>query len=345
MSSTFKPPNKRTLQKQYQRLCPLYERLCEEVIFIIEDEIKKSLIKTHGISHRVKTFDSFYNKIVRKEISAGFFTQICDIAGVRITCLYRSDLEAIGELISRNFDIISSDTSRTLSENSFGYMADHYVVKLSKEFRGTRYDEVKSLQCEIQVRTILMDAWASVSHHLDYKRETDIPSSLKKDFNAVSGLLYAADTHFELFKEGIEKSKATLSESVRSDKFDLNQEINMDSLRAYLNWKLPHREKYFISTYSDLVADLKSFGYERIIQLDRALQMSGTVAESLEEEEMHQKFYSDTGFVRICLMLYDKHFYEVMKQAHQRKNKELFELIDRYRHAARRNYHALTSET
>lgn len=336
MSSTYKSPSKQELHDKYETLYPLYKRLCEEVIFILEDEIQKSRIKVHGAIHRVKTFDSFYEKILRKEISSDFFNHISDVAGVRVICLYRSDLDTIGRLISGNFDVVRSDTSSTHLETQFGYMADHYVVKLSNELKGKRYDEIKPLQCEIQVRTILMDAWASVSHHLDYKMETDIPSELKKDFNAVSGLLYAADTHFELFKEGVEESKTRLLESVRSNKFDLTQEINFDSLQAYLSWKLPRRERYF-ATYSDLIKDLKNFGYAKIIQVDKAIEASKNAAETLEKEEVHRVFYSDTGFTRICLMLYDGHFHEVMKQMHHKKNKELFKLIDKYRSMVRRN--------
>lgn len=335
MSSTFSPSTKKELEDQYKKLYPLYKRLCKEVIFVLKDEIHKLQIKVHGISSRIKTFDSFFAKIIEKEISTDPFKHVSDVAGVRVVCLYRSDLELLGKIISENFDVESSDTSRTRSETQFGYMADHYLVKLSSEFRGRRYDEIKPLACEIQIRTVLMDAWASVSHHLDYKKDTDVPSELKKDFNAVSGLLYAADTHFELFKQGIDKSKAKLLESLRSDKFDLTQEINLDSLRAYLNWKLPHRERYFVSTYSDLVTDLKNFGYVRLDQLDKAIQASENIAEAVEKEEMKQRFYSDTGLVRICLMLYDEHFYEVMRQVHQKKNKKLFELIDKYRPAVR----------
>ena len=43
---------------------------------------------------------------------------------------------------------------------------------------------------------------------------------------------------------------------------------------------------------------------------------------------MRQKFYSDTGFVRICLMLYDHKYYDEMKKLHFKKNKPLFDLID-----------------
>jgi hypothetical protein len=264
-------------------------------------------------------------------MSLNIFSNVHDIAGVRIVCLYRSDLEKIGNLISKSFEIVSMDTSRTRSETQFGYMADHYIVKLSKDCKGKRYDDIKILHCEIQVRTVLMDAWASVSHHLEYKKETDIPSNLRKDFNAVSGLLYAADTHFELFKEGIERSKEQLLNSFRSDNLNLAQEINMDSIGAYLRWRFPERERYSISTYSDLVTDLNKFGYFSIGELDKVIRLTEKKANALEMEEMHQRFYSDTGFVRICLMLYDDKYYEETKRSHLKKNKRLFELIDKAR--------------
>lgn len=324
-------PEEKELKKQYENLCPLYKRLCEEVIFVLKDEIQRSNIKIHGISYRLKTFDSLYRKTIRKQVAQEVFRSIHDLAGVRVVCLYRSDLETIGELIVKNLEIMSQDTSRTRSEAQFGYMADHYIVKLGKEYRGKRYDDILTLECEIQVRTVLMDAWASVSHHLDYKKETDIPSTLKKDFNAVSGLLYAADTHFELFREGIEKSKEQLMESVKSDRLDMNQEVNLDSIIAYLKWRFPDRERYSVSTYSDLVSDLSKLHYTTIGEIDRAVQIAEKAATRVEEEEMHRKFYSDTGFVRICLMLYDNRYYETIKKAHFEKNEKLFELIQKER--------------
>ena len=53
---------------------------------------------------------------------------------------------------------------------------------------------------EIQVRTIAQDAWDSVSHYLDYKNNS-IRDELKRDFYALSGLFYVADTHFSFIKQ------------------------------------------------------------------------------------------------------------------------------------------------
>jgi ppGpp synthetase/RelA/SpoT-type nucleotidyltranferase len=70
---------------------------------------------------------------------------------------------------------------------------------LPDNYTGPRYEDLKGLKAEIQIRTIAMDAWSNVSHYLEYKTPEAAPSSLRKDFYALSALFYLADTHFELF--------------------------------------------------------------------------------------------------------------------------------------------------
>jgi hypothetical protein len=79
------------------------------------------------------------------------------------------------------------------------------------------------------------------------------------------------------------------------------------------------------------VTDLKKFGYTKINQLDRVINESKSTAETLEKEELHRTFYSDTGLVRICLMLCDDNFYEAKRRVHEKENKRLFRLIGKYR--------------
>jgi hypothetical protein len=209
-------------------------------------------------------------------------------------------------------------------------MADHYIVRLRQESKGKRYDEIISLKCEIQVRTILMDAWDSVSHHLVYKKEIDIPTELRKDFNAVSGLLYAADTHFEIFKNAIEKSRKELAQAIDSNTFDCEQEINLDSLEAYLKWKMPDRDR-FADSYSFFVSELRRFGYRKIADIDAVIRKSMQIAVSLEGREMGTKFYNDTGLLSLCLLLSNESYRDKMKRRFPKGNERLFQLIEEYR--------------
>ena len=185
-------------------------------------------------------------------------------------------------------------------ENEFGYMSDHYIVKLGKECSGPRYDEIKQLKCEIQVRTILMDAWDSVSHHLDYKQEIDIPSQFRRDFYALSGLFYVADSHFEILRDSITKLWEKLDENMNKGQFDLSQEMNYDTLRAYLRWSLPDRISSENSQYSELLAELKERGYSQFRRLNEVLTENMLFFETEESLSGLGRFV-DVVVVRIIL--------------------------------------------
>ena len=62
-------------------------------------------------------------------------------------------------------------------------------------------DLLRQMTFEIQIRTICQHAWSSVSHNLFYKNEKYVPRNVKRDFHAINGLFYVADTHFEMIKE------------------------------------------------------------------------------------------------------------------------------------------------
>jgi putative GTP pyrophosphokinase len=242
LSSQYKPPDRQDIMRQYEQRCPLYQQLAEEVVYILRKALNEKSVEISDIVFRIKNFASFYGKILRKEFTEDIFNRIEDVAGVRIICLYRSDLNNIEKIIRAKFSVRTAELLRNRSIGQFGYMSDHYIVELPPCYKGERYDAIKSLTCEIQVRTIAMHAWASVAHHLDYKQEFDIPSNLKNDFYALSGVFQIADSLFEQFRKAREESMNALMKKTLGEKFDLNAEMNLDTMFAYLRWKFPDRE-------------------------------------------------------------------------------------------------------
>jgi hypothetical protein len=193
---------------------------------------------------------------LRKDVAGAPFDLIEDIAGIRIICLYRSDLEKIEAIIRNNFRVVSSKTMRDQTSLTFGYMSDHYIVMIPASCSGIRYDSIKNLKCEIQVRTVAMHAWATVSHQLDYKQDVDIPSQFKNDFYALSGIFYVADTLFEQFRNARDESARILVKRTMDKEFNLDYEINLDTMNAFLDWKFPDRKQYGPSSVSELLSDL-----------------------------------------------------------------------------------------
>lgn len=183
------------LRNEYDSKIGLFNQLIETAKFIISQEIQQ--IKIHSFNHRIKGFDSFVEKIRRKGVKEPF-KEIMDVVGLRIVCLFHSDVKNIGMIVKKNFKIIEEDDKiNSVDINIFGYMSLHYKAKLKDVSSVSYYDDIKDMPFEIQLRTIAQDAWASISHYLDYKSESAIPSHLKRDFHALSGLFYVADTHFE----------------------------------------------------------------------------------------------------------------------------------------------------
>ena len=130
---------KQKLEFEYSKLKPLYEKMVDEVLYILGEALGKEDVKFHSLTARknkIKTFESFYGKVKRKQYREKQFELIEDIAGVRIICLYRHDLERIGNIIHKCFVVTKVDTSRTRTELTFGYSSDHYIVKISENCKG-----------------------------------------------------------------------------------------------------------------------------------------------------------------------------------------------------------------
>jgi len=188
------------LKAEYDKRISDFHHLADTVKFILQEEAEKNKIKYHSFTFRIKTFDSLLKKIRIKK-STDPFKDIHDFVGLRIVCLFLPDLELMGNIIKKEFDVFEEDDKVDNQEvDIFGYMSLHYKAKL-------KIDSLQSVNIgqripfEIQVRTIAQDAWAAISHYLDYKQESFLPDHLKRDFHALSGLFYVADTHFSILRQ------------------------------------------------------------------------------------------------------------------------------------------------
>jgi Region found in RelA / SpoT proteins len=196
--------------------------------------------------------------------------------------------------------------------SSFGYMSLHFVVKMKDSYKGPRYMGLSAIPLEIQIRTIAMDAWATISHYLDYKREIDIPGEMKRDFHALSGLFYVADSHFEMFFRQREIGRTEIAAEIKSGNAGLDQVINLDTLSAYLLSKFPDR-KQPVEPVSELVSELHSTGYTTLIKLDAAIHAGYDAFLAYEKASPPvttdaDRRYAHVGVVRMLLCIYDENF-------------------------------------
>jgi putative GTP pyrophosphokinase len=228
------------IETEYQKRLQAWNRLEAEARFIIDQMLIESQVKHHSVIGRIKSIDSVRQKARRKEV-ANPVEVLEDIVGLRVVCLLRSDIEKIGSAIRKHFLVVAEDNKLDgVSVDAFGYLSVHFVVELSQDCAGPRYRGLHGIRFEIQVRTVAMDAWASLSHYLDYKTEFDVPQVLRKDFFAISGLFYVADTHFELFYKERQRSFVAAKEAVSSASVAI-KELNLDTMMAFLQTRFVGR--------------------------------------------------------------------------------------------------------
>lgn len=261
------------LIRKFIEVRPLYEQLCNEVEYILKKRLNESAIEYSTVTSRAKTLKSFAEKLSRKEYEDPLH-EATDLAGVRIVFLYKTDRRAIERIIEDEFDIIEKvDKVEGLEEDRFGYGALHYLVHLGDKYSGARYDDLKNLICEIQVRTVLQDAWAIIDHHLIYKQESDVPKILKRKLNSLSGLFETADDQFDRIRDERNHYRDSVKSKLDSKNNFLNQELNLDTLTEYLKWKFPsikvmNRE----SVLSRHLAALLRYGHTRLTDLDSLIE-------------------------------------------------------------------------
>jgi ppGpp synthetase/RelA/SpoT-type nucleotidyltranferase len=123
---------------------------------------------------------------------------ISDLIGIRIVCLYEDQIPVLSELLQRHFRIIDvTDKSSAVesTEDSFGYKGLHMDLALSDEMASLpKYLPYADLPFEVQIRSLIQDAWSVLDHKIKYKKS--IPIDLKRRINVLSALFELADREF-----------------------------------------------------------------------------------------------------------------------------------------------------
>jgi len=247
------------LIKKYFYLFPKYTRLGENIKEVLKNKLDKEDISYVYVDSRVKKLNQFTKKLERKKYKDPF-NQTEDLCGVRVICFFQNDVERIGEIIEKEFKVVSTiDKQREIGSTTFGYRSKHFVAKVKKGWcKIPNYEGLEDLKVEIQVRTILMHAWAEIEHKLAYKKETHIPPQFRRKFSLLSAKLEEADEQFEALANLIYDNKYKIIEDAKKHKnFNMDLSLNLDSFQAFLDYHFPKHIKN-ISQTRDLLDEIIS---------------------------------------------------------------------------------------
>ncbi len=138
------------------------------------------------VNRRIKTPESILRKVRRRGYQPTLEVireRIKDIAGVRISCSFVSDIYRVASMLIQQPDIDVVDYEDYIeTPKGSGYRSLHLVLLVPVYLS----DRVERVPVEVQLRTIAMDFWASLEHKIYYKYNRDVPEHL------LEGLLDAA---------------------------------------------------------------------------------------------------------------------------------------------------------
>ncbi|WP_240703043.1 GTP pyrophosphokinase [Cohnella luojiensis] len=156
---------------------------------------------------RLKSPESILSKINRKGCDISFpsiKSHIKDIAGLRITCSFVTDIYRISEMLRSQSDLTIVETKDYIKKpKPNGYQSLHMIVEVPV-YMSDRHENV----CvEVQIRTIAMDFWASLEHKIYYKYTEGVPPRLLQELKEAADSAAALDKQMERLHNEISEIK------------------------------------------------------------------------------------------------------------------------------------------
>lgn len=200
-----------------------YERLALYIVRLIQDDPSAPKESIHTILYRIKDEARLIEKIDQENSSSAnnvkpithknFQERIGDLIGIRVICLRLSDIKKVEiylELLveekilqfiqepdqKRSF-VLPVDPDEAVPQDInlqySGYSSIHYQIRLGENSDAP--EELKMIQVELQLRTILEEAWGEIDHkyRYAYSRTGDaFPEHIHSGFYNLSAYLQAA---------------------------------------------------------------------------------------------------------------------------------------------------------
>lgn len=137
------------------------------------------------------------------EVTVDNMTQhLSDIAGIRVLCAYIDDIYEIARMLARQKDvriITVKDYIKVPKDN--GYRSYHLIVEIPVYFS----DKVRPVRCEIQIRTIAMDFWATLDHDMQYKKQVEDSEAIMRELRECADVIHQTDEKMMRLRERIHR--------------------------------------------------------------------------------------------------------------------------------------------
>ncbi|MBP2209989.1 MULTISPECIES: GTP pyrophosphokinase [Rhodococcus] len=205
-------PPQIALQREFRRVLMVYKFGIDEMMTKI-NILREEFGFTHDhnpiehVKSRLKTPESVVEKAVRKNLPLtldAIRENIYDIAGIRITCSFVSDVYRIFDLITGQHDIRVVQVKDYIARpKPNGYRSLHAIVEVPVFMS----DRVQPVFVELQIRTVAMDFWASLEHKIFYKYDKAVPAGLLDELRAAAATARDLDVRMEALHDQVHGSR------------------------------------------------------------------------------------------------------------------------------------------
>lgn len=196
-------PPRPELEDRYREHVDTYDKLLFQVQRLVKQSLKQCGLRA-TVKYRVKSFSSLYSKLLktsRTQVSHDSVL-ITDLLALRIVCPFLEDVALAERCVRAQFTVTEVDhKGAEFSVREFGYQSIHCLVSVPDDLLES-FHLSPPFQAEVQIRTILQDAWAEVEHELVYKAEfTPFGETVKRKLAALNANLSLSDITFQEIRD------------------------------------------------------------------------------------------------------------------------------------------------
>lgn len=204
------------VREELAHLRDLYQFGIDEVLTKV-DILRREFERSHDYSpiehvrSRLKSVDSILAKAQRVGCAPtvdSVRANISDIAGIRITGTFVSDLYWVADMLAQQPDLTLVAVKDYVAEpKANGYRSLHLIVQVPV-FLSSRTEHIT---VELQIRTMAMDFWASIEHKLFYKYRHDMPQDLAAELADAARLAATLDERMGTLRDEVRPMPVRLS--------------------------------------------------------------------------------------------------------------------------------------
>ena len=190
----------------YDQQRPMLEAACRAYTALLSEIVAQARLGVSKVEGRVKSRNECVRKFTRKYRAAleasgtpyDIRSHITDLIGLRVVCLYEDELAVVARLVRSRFEVMevtNKVAAMERTDTAFGYKGLHLDLRLHADLRAEPEHAAYAAQpFELQVRTIVQDAWSVLDHKIRYKKAIAAP--LRRRINVLAALFELADREF-----------------------------------------------------------------------------------------------------------------------------------------------------